>query len=131
MLDLGPGPGYVVSTHMLYSAAQYLNGQAQSLAGARDSFNDSCYQAESAFGSGPAASAFKDFFTAWFSALDAQAETLGSVADATEQCAVIYDHAERTVLGIIPAMPVTAPAQPAQPSGGGIDSLLNPTPPEA
>ena len=83
-------------------------------------------------GRGRAASAFSDFFTAWFSALDAQAETLGSVADATEQCAVIYDHAERAVLGIIPAMPVTtAPAQPARTSGG-IGSLLNPAPlPEA
>lgn len=132
MLDPEPGPGYVVSTHMLYSAAQYLGGQAESLASARDSFNDSCYGAENAFGSGPAASAFIDFFTAWFSALDAQAETMGSVADATEQCAVIYDHAERTVLGIIPAMPTSAPAAPAQPSGGGgIGSLLNPKPPQA
>ena len=132
MLGTEPGPGYVVSRHMLYSAAQYLNGQADSLAGVRDSFNNTCYDAEGAFGSGAAVSAFSDFFTAWFSALDAQAETLGSVADATEQCAVIYDHAERTVLGIIPAMPDTAPAAQSPPASGGIGSLLNPPrPPEA
>lgn len=106
---------------MLYSAAQYLNDQAQSLASVRNSFNDACYAASRAFGSGPAASAFNDFFTAWFSALDGQAETMGSVADATEQCAVVYDHAERTVLGDIAAMP-TAPPQPppAQSPGFGL-----------
>jgi hypothetical protein len=86
---------------MLDSAAQYLNDQAQSLATERDSF----YSAGKAFGSGPVASAFNDFFEAWFSALDGQAETMGSVADATQQCAVIYDHAERSVLGDIERAP--------------------------
>jgi hypothetical protein len=116
---------------MLYSAAQFLNDQAQSLAGVRDSFNDACYSAEGAFGAGPAASAFGEFFTAWFSALDGQAETMGSVADATEQCAVIYDHAERTVLGVIPAMPTAPPPTPAPPPSGGIFGILNPPPPVA
>lgn len=107
----GPGPGYIVSSHMLYSAARYLNDQAQDLARTRNTFNDACYAASHAFGSGPAASALNDFFTAWFSALDGQAETLGSVADATQQCAVVYDHAERTVLGYVPAMPTAPPPQ--------------------
>ncbi|MBO0805053.1 MAG: hypothetical protein J2P25_18505 [Nocardiopsaceae bacterium] len=98
------GSGYTVSTHMLYSASQYLNDQAQAIARVRDSFNGACYAGEGAFGSGPARSAFNEFFTAWFSALDGQAETMGSVADATEQCAVLYDHAERVVLGKVPAM---------------------------
>lgn len=113
---------------MLYSAARYLNDQAQSLADARNSFNDVCYAAEKAFGAGPAASAFNDFFTAWFSALDAQAETMGSVADATEQCAVVYDHAERTVLGNIPAMATAPPPKPPPAQAPGIPGLLNPAP---
>lgn len=112
---------------MLYPAALYLNDQAQALAGARNSFNDACYAAARAFGSGLAASAFNDFFTAWFSALDAQAETMGSAADATEQCAVIYDHAERTVLGDIAAMPTAPP--PAQ--SPDITDPLRPRLPEA
>src|ERR1700738_4558538 len=67
VLPRDPGPGYTVSTHMLYSAAQFLNDQAQALAGARDAFNDACYSAEGAVGGGAAASAFGEFFTAWFS----------------------------------------------------------------
>jgi hypothetical protein len=117
---------------MLYSAAQYLNDQALSLADVRNSFNDSCYSADKAFGSGQAASAFREFFTAWFSAFDGQAETMGSVADATEQCAVIYDHAERAVLGVIPAMPTAAPQpKPAPQPPSSIFGLLNPVPLEA
>jgi hypothetical protein len=109
---------------MLYSASQYLNDQAQSLAQVRNSFNDACYSADKAFGSSPAAAAFNEFFTAWFAAFDGQAETMGSVADATEQCAVIYDHAERTVLGSIPPMPTAAP--PTTPQQGSIYGQLNP-----
>ena len=111
---------------MLNSAAQYLNDNAQSLASVRNSFNDACYPAENAFGSSPAASAFQDFFAAWFSALDAQAETMGSVADATQQCAVVYDHAERSVLGDIAAMPTAPPPKQAAPQPGSIFGLLNP-----
>jgi hypothetical protein len=116
---------------MLYSAAQYLNDQAQSLADVRNSFNDVCYSGEKAFGSSQAASAFVEFFTAWFSALDGQAETMGSVADATEQCAVLYDHAERTVLGALPAMPTAPPPQSAAQPPSSIFGLLNPRQPEA
>jgi uncharacterized protein YukE len=113
---------------MLNTAAAYLNDQAQALASVRDSFNDACYSAGKAFGSGAAASAFNDFFEAWFSGLDGQADTMGSVADATQQCAVIYDHAERSVLGDVAAMPTQAPAAPQKP---GISTLLNPPAPEA
>ncbi len=120
-----PGPGYTVSTHMLNSAATFLNDQATSLAGLRDAFNSSCDAATKAFGASPAAQAFTEFFQAWFSALDAQAETMGSVADATQQCAVIYDHAERTAMGYIPAMP-TAPPPKQRPNIWG-----NPRPPIA
>ncbi|HEX3650986.1 MAG TPA: hypothetical protein VHV49_21390 [Pseudonocardiaceae bacterium] len=102
------------------------------MADVRNSFNDVCYSADKAFGSSPAASAFGEFFTAWFSAFDGQAETMGSVADATEQCAVLYDHAERTVLGSLPAMPTAPAPKPApQQSSGGILGLLNPRMPEA
>jgi hypothetical protein len=121
-------PG-ALSTHMLYSAAQYLNDQARSLAAVRDSFNDVCYSAENTFGPSQAASAFGEFFTAWCSAFDGQAETMGSVGDATGQCAVIYDHAERTVLGALPAMPTAPPSVPQPPSD--IAVLLNPRQPEA
>lgn len=58
---------------------------------------------------------FNEFFTAWFTALDAQAETMGSVADATQQCAVLYDDAERTVIGDIAAMPIHPPPPPSPP----------------
>jgi hypothetical protein len=116
---------------MLYSAAQYLDDQAESLADVRNSFNDACYAAGSAFGSSRAASAFGEFFTAWFSAFDGQAETMGSVADATGQCATIYDHAERTVLGVIPAMPTAPPPEPAPQPSSGILGLLNPARREA
>lgn len=98
---------------MLNSAASNLNGQAIALSELRDGFNSSCYAAEKAFGS--AERAFNEFFTAWFSALDAQAEVMGSVADATQQCAVIYDHVERTVLGKVPAMPTKPPPKPHKP----------------
>lgn len=107
----GPGPGYTVSPHMLNSAASNLNGQANAISELRDAFNSSCYSAENAFGSGSVKTSFNEFFTAWFPAFDAQAETMGSVADATQQCAVIYDHAERTVLGDIQAMPTAPPPQ--------------------
>jgi hypothetical protein len=113
---------------MLNSAAQYLNDQAQSLAGVRDSFNDACDSAGKAFGSSSAASAFNYFFEAWFAGLDGQAETMGSVADATQQCAVIYDHAERSVTGYVAAMPTEAPAAP---QNSGISGLLNPPAPQA
>lgn len=131
MLVPDSGPGYTVSSHMLYSAALYLNDQAQALASARNAFNDACYAASRAFGSGQAASALNEFFTAWFSALDGQAETMGSVADATEQCAVVYDHAERTVLGQIAAMPTAPPPQQPPAQSPGIPGLLNPSPPVA
>jgi hypothetical protein len=43
---------------------------------------------------------------------------MGSVADATQQCAVLYDHAERVNLGDIAAMsiPKPPPSPPAQQS---------------
>lgn len=109
MRDPGSGSGYDVSTHMLNSAAQTLNGQAIGLSELRDAFNSACYAAENSFGSGAAKGWFNEFFTAWFAALDAQAETMGSVADATQQCAVLYDHVERTVLGNIAAIPTPTP----------------------
>jgi len=113
--DPGGGPGFTVSTHMLDSAASYLQGQAMDLAAARDAFNAACYAGESSFGGGFMQKCFNEFFQAWFAALDDQAETLGSVADCTQQCAVIYDHAERETLGDIPAMTIPKPAPPASP----------------
>jgi hypothetical protein len=104
-----PGPGYTVSTHMLNTAASNLNGKAAGLAELRDAFNSACDAAKNAFGKSSASGAFNEFFEAWFSAFDAQAETMGSVADATQQCAVVYDHAERQVLGGIAAMPTAPP----------------------
>jgi hypothetical protein len=94
---------------MLNSAAGFLNGKATALAELRDAFDSSCEGAKKAFGSNGASRSLAEFFQAWFSAFDAQAETMGSVADATQQCAVTYDHAERTVLGYIPAMPTAPP----------------------
>jgi uncharacterized protein YukE len=111
-----PGPGYAVSTQMLNSTAGFLNDQATGLASLRDGFNSSCDTAKNAFGSGSASQSFNEFFQAWFSAFDAQAETMGSVADATQQCAVLYDHAERTVLGYVPAMPTAPPPKQQPPS---------------
>lgn len=112
--DQGGGPGYTVSTHMLNSAASYLRGEATGVAAARDAFNSACYTAEGAFADGYVQKCFNDFFSAWFAALDDQAETLGSVADATQQCAVLYDRAERENLGDVAAMTVPKPA-PANP----------------
>lgn len=100
---------------MLNSAASYLQGEATGVASSRDAFNGACYTAEGSFGDAYMRKCFNDFFAAWFAALDDQAETLGSAADATQQCAVLYDHAERTVLGDIPAMTIPQPAQ-ANPS---------------
>jgi hypothetical protein len=107
---------------MLNSAASYLQGEAEGVAMLRDAFNSACYQAEGALGGGYLQKCFNDFFQAWFTALDDQAETMGSVADATQQCAVLYDHAERTNLGDIAAMsipkpPPSPPAQQQQPPG--------------
>jgi uncharacterized protein YukE len=107
-----PGLGVTVSPHMLNTAASNLNGKAESLANLRDAFNSCCYDAKDAFGKGPASQALDEFFQAWFSALDAQAETMGSVADATQQCAVIYDHVDRQVMGTILALPTTPPPSP-------------------
>jgi hypothetical protein len=101
---------------MLNSAASYLQGEAEGVAMLRDAFNSACYQAENAFGGGYMQKCFNDFFQAWFTALDDQAETMGSVADATQQCAVIYDHAERTNLGNIPAMSIPKPPPPKPPA---------------
>lgn len=116
MLVPDPGAGYTVSHHMLNSAAQYLQGQAEDVAVARDAFNAACYAAESAFGDGYAQECFNKFFAAWFAALDDQAQTMGSVADATQQCAVRYDHAERETLGDIPAMSVPRPSPVGPPA---------------
>ena len=128
-----PGPGYTVSTHMLNSAASSLEGHATGIASLRDAFDSACFEAESAFGNGFAQRGFNEFFAAWFRALDAQAETLGSAADATQQCAVIYDHAERTVLGAIPAMarpkPQPAPSPPP-PTLSPLQVLLGQAPPQ-
>ncbi|HTS95947.1 MAG TPA: hypothetical protein VMI33_04960 [Streptosporangiaceae bacterium] len=114
---------------MLNSAASYLQGEATDVAASRDAFNSACYAAEGAFGGGFMQKCFNDFFQAWFAALDDQAQTLGSVADATQQCAVIYDHAERETLGDIPAMavPKPPPASPPQQQG---PSLFGPPPRE-
>jgi hypothetical protein len=125
MLDPSPGAGYLVSTHMLNSAATELNGDALAIAELRDAFNSACYTAESSFGEDSLTKSFNDFFAAWFAALDDQAETLGSTADATQQCAVIYDHAERTVLADIPAMTVPTPPAPPAAQGSPMSSLLN------
>jgi hypothetical protein len=116
MLEPAPGPGFAASAHMLNTAASYLQGEATGVASSRDAFNGACYSAEGGFGDAYMQKCFNDFFAAWFAALDDQAETLGSAADATQQCAVIYDHAERTILGDIPAMniPQPAPANPPQ-----------------
>ena len=111
----GPGLGLKVSPHMLNTAASNLNGSAESLANMRDALNSSCYAARNAFGKGPAAQALDDFFQAWFSALDAQAETMGSVADTTQQCAVIYDHVDRQAMGTILAIRTAPPPPPAKP----------------
>ena len=108
----GPGLGLTVSPHMLNAAASNLNGSAESLANMRDALNSSCYAARNAFGKGRAAQALEDFFQSWFSALDAQAETMGSVADATQQCAVIYDHVDRQVMGSIQAIRTAPPPSP-------------------
>ena len=108
----GPGLGVTVSPHMLNTAASNLNGNAESLANMRDALNSSCYAAKNAFGKGPAAQALEDFFQSWFSALDAQAETMGSVADATQQCAVIYDHVDRQAMGAIQAITIAPPPSP-------------------
>jgi hypothetical protein len=116
MLEPAPGAGFAVSTHMLNSAASYLQGEAVGVASSRDAFNGACYTAEGSFGEAYMRKCFNDFFAAWFAALDDQAETLGSAADATQQCAVIYDHAERTVLGDIPAMTIPQPAQASPPA---------------
>jgi uncharacterized protein YukE len=107
-----PGLGVAVSPHMLNTAALNLNYKAEALMNLRDAFNSSCYAAKDALGSGPASQALNDFFQSWFSALDAQAETMGSVADATQQCAVIYDHVDRQVLGFILAVPTAPPPSP-------------------
>jgi hypothetical protein len=97
---------------MLNTAALNLNGKAEALASLRDAFNSSCYAARGAFGTSSASEALDEFFQAWFSAFDAQAETMSSVADATQQCAVIYDHVDRQIAASIPAMPTAAPPPP-------------------
>jgi hypothetical protein len=98
---------------MLNSAATYLHGEAMDVASLRDAFNAACYTAEGAFGNGYMTKCFNDFFSAWFTALDDQAETVDSAADATQQCAVLYDRAERSVIAAIPQM--TVPQPPASP----------------
>jgi uncharacterized protein YukE len=90
---------------MLNAAATYLEGRAEDIASSRNALNSACYGAEDAFADSYLKNCFNEFFTAWFSALDAQAETLASAADATQQCAVRYDHANREALASIPAMP--------------------------
>jgi hypothetical protein len=70
---------------------------------------------ETPFGTGSASQAFNEFFQAWFSALDAQAQTMSSVGDATQQCAVIYDHVDRQIAASIPAMAIAAPPTPPKP----------------
>jgi uncharacterized protein YukE len=112
---------------MLMGAATTLNGEAEAWASLRDGFNSSCDAARNAFGQGSAGQALNDFFEAWFSAFDAQAETMGSVADATQQCAVLYDHVERQVIGYIPAMP-TVPA-PSPPKPAPVNPFLPQRPP--
>lgn len=107
---------------MLNTSALFLNGKAEALAELRDGFNSTCDAAKGAFGKSPAAQAFNEFFEAWFSAFDAQAETMGSVADATQQCAAVYDHAERQTIGAIPAMPTPPPPS----SGRNIFGQPNP-----
>jgi hypothetical protein len=112
---------------MLNSAASYLQGEATGVAASRDAFNSACYTANGAFGDGFMQKCFNDFFQAWFAALDDQAQTLGSAADATQQCAVIYDHAERETLGDIAAMTVPKPAKPPSPPPQA-PSLFQPAP---
>jgi uncharacterized protein YukE len=119
-----PGPEFKASPHMLNSAATFLNGKAEAWAELRDSFNSSCNAAKNAFGKSPASAAFSDFFQAWFSALDAQAETMWSVGDATQQCAVIYDHVDRHIAGYIAAMPTAPPPPPPSHHSGPFDFLF-------
>jgi uncharacterized protein YukE len=129
MLEPAGGGGFdlVVSSHMLNSAASYLYGQAEDIASYRNDFNSACYGTEDAFGNGHATRCFNDFFTAWFGKLDAQAETLESTADATQQCAVLFDHAERRIYGAIAAMRITPPPAPASPpqNGGPFGIITN------
>jgi hypothetical protein len=123
----GGGFDFVVSKHMLNSAAGFLHGEAEGVASCRNSFNSACFTAEGAFGDAQATKCFNQFFQAWFGKLDAQAETLESTADATQQCAVLFDHTERKIYGAIPAMPTKPPpAPPGQPPSNPF-SLLNPS----
>jgi hypothetical protein len=125
----GGGFDFKVSTHMLNGAAGYLHSQAQGVASSRDGFNAACYAADGAFGNGYATKCFNEFFQAWFTKLDAQAETLESTADGTQQAAALYDRAERHIYGAIPAMPTQPPPAPpsqSQNGGGGLFPNLNP-----
>jgi hypothetical protein len=118
---------------MLNQASQVLGGKAEALSSMRDALNNSCYAARNAFGRASVAQALNEFFEAWFSAFDAQAETMGSLADATQQCAVIYDHVDRQATGYIAAMQTAPPPpppsrQPDDPFGG---LFPHPNPPMA
>jgi uncharacterized protein YukE len=123
----GGGFDFVVSTHMLNSAAGYLHGEAEGIASCRNGFNSACFTAEGAFGNANAAKSFNQFFQAWFTMLDAQAETLESTADATQQCAVQFDHTERKIYGAIAAMPTKPPPAPPTQQPSNPFSLLNPS----
>jgi hypothetical protein len=123
----GGGYDFQVSSHMLSAAAGYLNGQAQGIASSRDDFNSACYTAEGAFGNAYATKGFNQFFEAWFGKLDAQAETLESTANGTQQAAVVYDHAESHVYAAIAAMPTQPPPAPASPPQNSPFGILNPS----
>jgi uncharacterized protein YukE len=130
---LEPGLGVAVSPHMLNTVALSLSGKAEALANLRNAFNSACNASKNALGKGFASQALNEFFQAWFSAFDAQAETMSSVADATQQCAVIYDHVDRQVQASILAMPTAPPPSPPskRPGNPFLPFIPNQRPPMA
>ena len=106
------GDGYRVTPETLAQAAADLERVSGELATARDHLNDACVGVAAALGGGEAGAAFDELFSVWWNAVDAMAETTASTADATQQAAVLYEHADRVAMPPPPGPP-PPPAPPA------------------
>jgi hypothetical protein len=59
------------------------------------------------------------FVDEWYKAFGVQAGTMESAAEATEKCAVVYDHAERITLSAVPTTPNSPPPGQGTPQSPG------------
>jgi uncharacterized protein YukE len=101
-----------VTPETLAAGSKELAGQSSGIAALRDDYSKALRDIPAKIG-GDVGSLLADVHDVWYIALEMMAQTTASVADATQQAAVLYEHVDRTVIPP-PPEPPPPPAPPPQ-----------------